>query len=589
MTHREIYGGWYVDAVPGGAYAALVPSRQAVETLVGDVAYPAGHGEPLYVRLTIEPRFKFSGQGHDSGAIVEFDSLPREFHLVSPTSYGTNPVIYGLGGTLYLGAPEFGSQGFRYVRPDGSIVTSDETGVPLDGLTQWTDLGDDLRIGQGAASGGVVVRDGQTLRLLHPGECYAIRAVRSGPAVSVAFYEVAADGLSAHVYELTVSDLRALPVLDETEPLDETPQKAWLAFFSFGDDASVAAISNASLLVDSVPVVDVLEVRDRRDGSVVMTYVAAEVAATKAALDEQVRRARAAFPGVPVVPYWSGSQPWTPDGEWPGIECYWKTDETLAQAEARWRRAIVRALASPTATGVVLVCQCYTSNAGQSTLLKALVPVYSRLRRLDGVKGLLVFSGSGRATGLQDHPDVRPLWAQLAASVRVPDKIVVVPPQKPEPPTVPIPIPIPPRPPKPEPSKPTPPTASMPLAAAYRGPMRVFLKQGSKFVGVSPSAVMSGKDKKTPTFPIYSDRASGGDWEVAELERRDDGSFSVKFAASNKVLSQNPNGALESRDAAGGPWETFYAARQPQPGEIAVLYRIENGVMVSPVLTIVEA
>ena len=44
--------------------------------------------------------------------------------------------------------------------------------------------------------------------------------------------------------------------------------------------------------------------------------------------------------------------------------------------------------------------------------------VYARVAcDCPSVVGILGFSGAGRATGLQDHPDVRPLWQRLADGI----------------------------------------------------------------------------------------------------------------------------------------------------------------------------
>jgi hypothetical protein len=95
-----------------------------------------------------------------------------------------------------------------------------------------------------------------------------------------------------------------------------------------------------------------------------------------------------------------------------GVEAYRLKDESLAVFEARVVAAVARC---PQAA---LIAQCYTSNISQTIDLASLVPVYARIARdCANVRMILAFSGSGRATGLQDHPDVKPLWQRLADSI----------------------------------------------------------------------------------------------------------------------------------------------------------------------------
>lgn len=75
--------------------------------------------------------------------------------------------------------------------------------------------------------------------------------------------------------------------------------------------------------------------------------------------------------------------------------------------------------AAPPRQAVAIVAQCYTSNASLTADLSAIPLMVARLARdHQNVAAVLVFSGSGRATGLQDHSEVRPLWEQFAAGVR---------------------------------------------------------------------------------------------------------------------------------------------------------------------------
>jgi hypothetical protein len=119
--------------------------------------------------------------------------------------------------------------------------------------------------------------------------------------------------------------------------------------------------------------------------------------------------------GLPVIPYWPGK---AHAGRVPigadivGVEAYRRKGESLAAFEARIGIVLNRC---PKAA---IIAQCYTSNATLDSDLVSLVPVYARLAKAHpNVWGILAFSGSGRATGLQDHPEVRPSWESLAAGI----------------------------------------------------------------------------------------------------------------------------------------------------------------------------
>lgn len=137
------------------------------------------------------------------------------------------------------------------------------------------------------------------------------------------------------------------------------------------------------------------------------------------------------------------------------------------------------------------------------------------------------------------------------------------PPKEPptEPPDVPAPIP--------------PATPNVP-PAPHGGSMRVYLRQGSHYIGIAPN-----------TTNVYADRPAGGAWEEVELRQRAGGLFDALFVAADRQLSLTPGG-LESRPAdTGGAWELAYATTQPDGSSL--LYRVEDGVLVAPVLQIEDA
>lgn len=116
--------------------------------------------------------------------------------------------------------------------------------------------------------------------------------------------------------------------------------------------------------------------------------------------------------------------------------------------------------------------------------------------------------------------------------------------------------------------------------------MKIGLRLHGKAIGINPSPV-TGQEGDA-AFPVYADRDRIGSWEVLELTKHSDGAFDARFLESNRQLSINPQGGLESR-AAGetGGWESFYATEQPEG--TCLLYRHDDVALMVVVLTIEEA
>lgn len=95
---------------------------------------------------------------------------------------------------------------------------------------------------------------------------------------------------------------------------------------------------------------------------------------------------------------------------------------------------------------VILIGQAYSSNSGNTADLRTIPPVIAKVARDHAnIEGIINFSGSGRATGWQDHPEVQPDWQKVFDGIT--GTPIIVPPQ---------PQPIPPDPPHPQPPDPVP-------------------------------------------------------------------------------------------------------------------------------------
>ncbi|HXG71340.1 MAG TPA: hypothetical protein VNJ04_12110 [Gemmatimonadaceae bacterium] len=197
--------------------------------------------------------------------------------------------------------------------------------------------------------------------------------------------------------------------LGVAQPMARIGRALWCGFFEF---VPASLPGNCRLTVGVDMVVRAL------DGRSVTQYVNAADDSNVDQLEAAIAVAKRQRPSLPVLAYWTrraqaGRAPIGADII--GIEAYCGTDESLTFFEGRIRSAVERVRRA------ALIAQTYTSNAAQTANLAPLVPIYARIARdHPNVEMILGFSGSGRATGLQDHPEVIPLWQQLAAGITAP-------------------------------------------------------------------------------------------------------------------------------------------------------------------------
>lgn len=211
MTRTEYTSCWYGEALPSGEFAILSLSGLTVLTHLG--ALTLSVPGPLYTRITNVEGFKICGQVND-GTNRGMSYADGLWTVHPNVAYGVSGAIYDRLGVLHLSAgPGVGSQGWRFVRPDNTLVTGDETYYsPSMGLSEWTDLGDGLFIGQ--ASYGhdeCVIYDGTHLRLLDPAPVRFIRANRVGDNVAIVYW---IGGGNTHAVRImcSVHELMTLPV-----------------------------------------------------------------------------------------------------------------------------------------------------------------------------------------------------------------------------------------------------------------------------------------------------------------------------------------------------------------------------------------
>ena len=208
MTRRTIPGGSYVEAWPTGDYACLI-ARSHVETSAGNIAIPPGSGlGPIYTRLYVGAGLRLAGQDQVSGNAWLWDGLRW---VDRGDSYGVSPCAFGpLDGFLYVAKAGWGggSQGIRYVRTDGAIISGDDTYAdPVEKIYQFTTQGD-ITIGQDHEDGVIVVYTGMRKRLAS-GNCQFVRFNRAGDRLAVAWWTPKEN--AAQLAWFHVSEIASLP------------------------------------------------------------------------------------------------------------------------------------------------------------------------------------------------------------------------------------------------------------------------------------------------------------------------------------------------------------------------------------------
>jgi hypothetical protein len=208
MKRRDIPGGWYCDALPGGYYAALVRGSH-IETPHGNLELPEGQ-DALFLRIGMPgPVLGCCGARDDRAWFRTSHWQP-----VGPV-YGIHAVIFDHNGLLltvpgpsHPAAP----QGFRQIADDGRVLFVRDT-YTQQYPYEWTTHGD-LTIGQGdhgplGEDPCIAKMPDGSFRLVEPGRCRMIRFHREGDRLAIAM--VREDIVASVICWLTVAELDALP------------------------------------------------------------------------------------------------------------------------------------------------------------------------------------------------------------------------------------------------------------------------------------------------------------------------------------------------------------------------------------------
>jgi hypothetical protein len=216
-------------------------------------------------------------------------------------------------------------------------------------------------------------------------------------------------------------------------PIPSLNKRLWLGGFSFAPTTTFPG--NCDFQVHGDGYIRTL------DGRPIAQYASGSPDSDIDALEQVIAARKQLDPYSPVVAYWTAAAQIIrrPAGaDILGIEAYLHAGESDAAFIGRLWTSAHRGRSW-------LIPACYSSNANNSTDLNRVAMLCAELARDEiTIEGMLVFSGSGRPTGYQDHPDVHATWQAIAASIVGTPSIDPRPiPVPPRPPPDPIPAPTP--------------------------------------------------------------------------------------------------------------------------------------------------
>jgi hypothetical protein len=175
-----------------------------------------------------------------------------------------------------------------------------------------------------------------------------------------------------------------------------------------------------------------------------------------------------------------------------------------------------------------LIPPCYTSNSGNTTDLRSIPPVISKIAHdTPKIEGIACFSSGSRPTGWDDHPEVHADWQAVFDGITGPG-VVPVPPE---------PIPIPPIPIPPTPGQTFP--SAKELSMDEYGPGIVYdcvfcddPFVGPKYGRVDPNGRLDSNGNKVLLF----DQVTPNDQTALEITRPDT-YFQERFIASDVIIT----------------------------------------------------
>jgi hypothetical protein len=263
---RHFDGAQYVDALPNGMFAVLFPDHFL--THVGRVSFPPS-GALLHHRVgVVDGQFCIAGQGHNDGlawlwngdkwlpltkshgtSVAAFG--PRGVYVSTPDSWNNIKVYTSQGSQVHAISRQVGARGIAAITGPGvnpADVNSVDDWYGRGGLAEFTAVGGDILIGQGA-QGGLVIKHDLTLppRVIEPGHVEFTRSSFANGWFAVSAWKTLEK--KAVIYWFEASDIASFPQvkvdvpIDPIKPIDpEEPKKP----VSIPDDSRIVHAVNAA-------------------------------------------------------------------------------------------------------------------------------------------------------------------------------------------------------------------------------------------------------------------------------------------------------------------------------------------------------
>ena len=233
-------------------------------------------------------------------------------------------------------------------------------------------------------------------------------SVRFGNNIRVAWSITSGEGPDHYrFYDVDLNNPRQQIV--QEDPIVVIGKACWLGWFEYTNDLAYQPPGNSYLWIKKNGIIT------RRDGIQFAQWVQIDPQNPATHNVEYIESVCQASP-YPCVAYWD-KRDWP---RWPNLKStdwinqfgYCMANESMRQFEINLRGLLNKI--PPQYSRISITTQCYTSNTGNTTDLKGVVPVYSKIARdYSRVNFLLSFTDQGRATGLVDHRDVEPYWQRL--------------------------------------------------------------------------------------------------------------------------------------------------------------------------------
>lgn len=414
MRRLPINDGWYGFATLNGDWGSLSLTQNIIRSSRGNINFV---DKPLFlVGESYNGKFLLGGQSQ-SGKGTIFYTDGEWFQIGD--SFGVSPCAFSQGGKFFYFVTS--GQTGKYRNNNDGIITSFLTPFFVDGiravippnneiilgnttnyspqydLHEYIKFDERLVVGQG--DNGLIVWFDGVRYLVEPGDARFIRAQYNGTNLALASVNQVTK--QTIFWWLNTAELIANFPIDNAS-IERINKECWLGWYEFVNDPNPLPTANCLMRVKELGTIKKL------NNQQVFSWITGDTIAK--INDEAVNHIDriVAYYDNRIWPEWPSLAP----NDYISLQAYCRSNESIKGFELDMQ--LVISSVPDQFQNIALTCQCFTSNDGLTKDLRSLVAVYARLAKNNPrVKMLLVFSDQGRATGLNDHPEVRPYWQEL--------------------------------------------------------------------------------------------------------------------------------------------------------------------------------